>query len=238
MGVAGLVVVAPSNAADAYGLMKSALRHDGPVVFVDHKRLFPTAGEVPLAQTFTPIGQAVIRRPGEHVTIATHGYMVRVAGEAADRLAKAGVSCEIVDLRTLAPLDVATVAGSVARTRALVTLEEGQLACGVGTEVAFRVQEQVGAVRIARVGALPAPVSSNPVGSRRDTRRRAGHGRRAPGAGRLGAEAAAPAIGAGRRPYSLLGMLSEPILGFAVAGRRSADHPGTYGAGVRCAPMA
>ena len=163
MGVAGLVVVAPSNAADAYGLMKSALRHDGPVVFVDHKRLFPTAGEVPLAQTFTPIGQAVIRRQGEHVTIATHGYMVRVAGEAADRLAKAGVSCEIVDLRTLAPLDLATVAGSVARTRALVTLEEGQLACGVGAEVAFRVQEQLGAVRVARVGALPAPVSSNPV---------------------------------------------------------------------------
>jgi len=163
MGVPGLVVVAPSNAADAYGLMKSALRHDGPVVFVDHKRLFPTTGEVPLAETFTPIGQAVIRRPGEHVTIATHGYMARVAGEAADRLAREGVSCEIVDLRTLAPLDVATVAGSAARTGALVTLEEGQITCGVGAEVAFRVREAVGAVRVARVGALPAPVSSNPV---------------------------------------------------------------------------
>ena len=163
MGVAGLVVVAPSNAADAYGLMKSALRHDGPVVFVDHKRLFPTAGEVPFAETFTPIGQAVIARPGEHVTIATHGYMVRVAGQAADHLARDGVSCEIVDLRTLAPLDVATVAASVARTRALVTLEEGQVPCGVGAEVAFRVQEAVGGVRVARVGALPAPVSSNPV---------------------------------------------------------------------------
>jgi pyruvate/2-oxoglutarate/acetoin dehydrogenase E1 component len=163
MGVPGLVVVAPSNAADAYGLMKSALRHDGPVVFVDHKRLFPTAGEVPLAQTCIPIGQAVVSRPGRHVTIASHGYMVRIAGQAADRLEKDGLSCEIVDLRSLAPLDVATVAGSVTRTGALVTLEEGQLACGVGAEVAFRVREQVGAARVARVGALPAPVSSNPV---------------------------------------------------------------------------
>jgi acetoin:2,6-dichlorophenolindophenol oxidoreductase subunit beta len=163
MGVPGLTVVAPSNAADAYGLMKAALRHDGPVVFVDHKRLFPTAGEVPLAETLTPIGQATIRRPGEHVTIATHGYMVRIAAEAADALARDGVSCEVVDLRSLAPLDVATVARSAARTGALVTLEEGQLTCGVGAEVAFRVQEQVGAVRVARIGALPAPVSSNPV---------------------------------------------------------------------------
>jgi pyruvate dehydrogenase E1 component beta subunit len=163
MGVPGLTVVAPATAADAYGLMKSALRHDGPVVFVDHKRLFPTAGEVPLAETPTPIGQAIVRRPGEHVTIATHGYMVRVAAQAAERLAREGVDCEIVDLRTLAPLDMETLAASVARTRALVTLEEGQLACGVGAEVAFRVQEAIGSVRVGRVGALPAPVSSNPV---------------------------------------------------------------------------
>jgi pyruvate/2-oxoglutarate/acetoin dehydrogenase E1 component len=163
MGVPGLSVVAPSNAADAYGLMKSALRHDGPVLFVDHKRLFPTAGEVPLAETVIPIGQAVIRRPGEHVTLVTHGYMVRVAMEAAERLARSGIFCEVVDLRSLAPLDVATVAASAARTGALVTLEEGQLTCGVGAEVAFRVQDEVGAVRVARVGALPAPVSSNPV---------------------------------------------------------------------------
>jgi pyruvate dehydrogenase E1 component beta subunit len=86
-----------------------------------------------------------------------------VALEAAQRLADAGISCEVVDLRTLAPLDTDLVCRSAARTGALLTLEEGQVNCGVGTEVAFRVREAVGPLKCARVGALPAPVSSNPV---------------------------------------------------------------------------
>jgi len=163
MGVPGLKVVAPSTPADAYGLMKSALRETGPVVFVDHKRLFPTAGELPEREHVAPIGEALIRRPGRDVTIVTHSYMTRIAMEAAERLAGENVSCEIVDLRTLAPLDLATVSASVSRTGALLTLEEGQATCGVGTEVAFRVREALGEVRVARVGALAAPVSSNPV---------------------------------------------------------------------------
>jgi pyruvate/2-oxoglutarate/acetoin dehydrogenase E1 component len=163
MGVPGLKVVAPSTPADAYGLLKSALREDGPVLFVDHKRLFPTAGEVPLVETPVPIGEAVVRRPGDHVTIVTHAYMTRIALEAAGTLARDGVSCEVIDLRTLAPLDIATVARSAARTGTLVTLEEGQLTCGVGAEVAFQVREQAGSIKTARVGALPAPVSFNPV---------------------------------------------------------------------------
>jgi len=163
MGVPGIKVVAPSTSADAYGLMKSALRESGPVVFVDHKRLFPTAGELPRREHVVPIGEALIRRQGKDVTIVTHSYMNRIAMEAAERLAGENVSCEIVDLRTLAPLDLATVCESVARTGALLTLEEGQKACGVGAEVAFRVREVVGEIRVARVGALAAPVSSNPV---------------------------------------------------------------------------
>jgi pyruvate dehydrogenase E1 component beta subunit len=163
MSVPGLTVVAPSTAADAYGLLKSALRAPGPVLFVDHKRLFPTAGEVPADEVLVPFGQAAVRRAGEHVTIASHGYMVRVALEAADRLAGQGVSCEVIDLRSLAPLDLDTVAASAGRTGALLTLEEGQLTCGVGAEVAFRVRERYDTVKLARVGALPAPVSSNPV---------------------------------------------------------------------------
>ena len=166
MGVPGLKVVAPSTAADAYGLMMSALCEDGPVVFVDHKRLFPTAGEVLLEGGAIAIGKAAIRRRGTDLTIVTHSYMCRVAESAAEQLAAIGISCEIVDLRTLAPLDLPLLCESVTRTHALLTLEEGQVTCGVGAEIAFRVQQAIGplrAGRVARVGALPVPVSSNPV---------------------------------------------------------------------------
>lgn len=163
MGVPGLKVVAPSNAADAYGLMASALAAPGPVLFVDHKRLFPMAGEVPAKGGAVALGLARIARPGADVTIATHGYMTHVAMAAAERLATAGVEAEVVDLRTLAPLDIGTLRASAARTGHLLTLEEGQLACGVGAEVILQVSDHVPGLRAARVGALPAPVSSNPV---------------------------------------------------------------------------
>ena len=163
MSVPGLRVVAPSTPADAYGLMKTALRADGPVVYIDHKRLFPIPGEVPIAESLVPLGQAIVRRSGSDVTLASHGYLVRIALEAAERLSGEGLSCEVIDLRSLAPLDVETVAKSVAKTGALVTLEEGQPTSGVGVEVAARVSEASGPVLSARVGALPAPVSSNPV---------------------------------------------------------------------------
>lgn len=163
MGVPGLRVVAASTPADAYGLMKTALRSDGPVVYIDHKRLFPIPGEVPDAETFTPFGKAIVRKAGTDVTITTHSFMVRVALEAAQTLESQGVSAEVIDLRSLAPLDLDTVATSVEKTGALLTLEEGQTACGVGAEVAARLYEAIGMRRWARVGALPAPVSSNPV---------------------------------------------------------------------------
>jgi acetoin:2,6-dichlorophenolindophenol oxidoreductase subunit beta len=163
MSVPGLKVVAPSTPADAYGLMKTALRADGPVVYIDHKRLFPIPGEVPLLETTIPFGQAIVRRPGNHVTLTSHGFMIRVALEAAERLGSEGISCEVIDLRSLAPLDMDTVARSVAKTGALVTLEEGQPTCGVGVEVAGRLFETMSPMPWARIGALPAPVSSNPV---------------------------------------------------------------------------
>jgi acetoin:2,6-dichlorophenolindophenol oxidoreductase subunit beta len=163
MSVPGLKVVAPSTPADAYGLLKAALREDGPVVFVDHKRLFPVAGDVPVAETIVPIGLAKICRPGTDVTITTHSFMTRVAMDAARMLQDEEISAEIVDLRSLAPLDIDTIVGSVRRTGALLTLEEGQVTCGVGVEVIARVQEVLGPVSTARIGALPAPVSSNRV---------------------------------------------------------------------------
>jgi len=161
MGVPGLRVVAPSTPADAYGLLKSALREPGPVVFLDHKRLFPIAGDVPSGEGLVPIGSAAVRRSGADVTVTAHAAMVRVALDAAEQLAAEGVSCEVIDLRTLAPLDVPTLAASAARTCALVTVEEGQVACGVGAEVAARLAETIGPLPVARVGALPAPVSSS-----------------------------------------------------------------------------
>jgi pyruvate/2-oxoglutarate/acetoin dehydrogenase E1 component len=163
MGVPGLKIVAPSTPGDAYGLMKTALRADGPVVYIDHKKLFPSPGEVPIAECAIPFGRAIVRRTGSDVTLTAHGFMVRIALAAADRLESEGVSCEVIDLRSLAPLDMSTVAESVARTGALVTLEEGQPTCGVGVEVAGRLFETMSPIPWARVGALAAPVSSNPV---------------------------------------------------------------------------
>ncbi len=163
MGVPGLKVVAPSCAADAYGLLKTALREPGPVLFIDHKRLFPTAGLVPLAEAAIPFGSARILRPGRDVTISCHSWMTIPCLEAAALLAAEGVACEVVDLRSLAPLDLPTITASVARTGALLTVEEGQLTCGVGAEVAFQVREVVPAARVARLGAAAMPVSSNPV---------------------------------------------------------------------------
>ena len=163
MSVPGLKVVAPSTAADVYGMMKAALREEGPVVFVDHKRLFPVAGEVPVMEEIIPFGLAKICRLGTDLTISTHSFMTRIAMEAAELLQSEGVSAEVIDLRSLSPLDIDTIVGSVRRTSALLTLEEGQVTCGVGIEVIARVQELLGPTPAARVGALPAPVSSNQI---------------------------------------------------------------------------
>jgi pyruvate dehydrogenase E1 component beta subunit len=163
MSVPGLKVVAAATPADAYGLMKAALRAEGPVVYIDHKRLFPIPGDVPLEETVIPFGEAIVRRAGTDLTLTTHGFMVRVALEAAEKLEGAGISCEVIDLRSLAPLDMATVTTSVGKTGALLTLEEGQTTCGVGAEVAAQLFEKMGARPWARVGALRAPISSNPV---------------------------------------------------------------------------
>jgi len=163
MSVPGLRVVAPSNVANAYGLMRSALQADGPVVYVDHKRLFPTSGPLDDSAPEVPFGMATVSRPGRHATVIAHSYMVSVALAASGVLAATGIDCEVIDLRSLAPLDLATVCTSVSKTGALLTLEEGQVACGIGAEIACQVQARLGPVRVSRLGAVPAPVSSNPV---------------------------------------------------------------------------
>jgi pyruvate dehydrogenase E1 component beta subunit len=138
--VPGLKVVAPYDAADAKGLLKSAIRDPNPVVFLEHEMLYGHEGEVPDGiDWLVPIGKARIRRQGDGVTITAHSRMVGLALEAAEALAGDGIEAEVIDLRTLRPLDHETVVDSVKKTNRLVTVEEGWGPFGVGAEVAARV---------------------------------------------------------------------------------------------------
>jgi pyruvate dehydrogenase E1 component beta subunit len=141
--VPGLKVVAPYDAADAKGLLKSAIRDPNPVVFLEHEMLYGLEFEIPEVEDWlVPIGKAKVRRAGKDVTISTHSRMVGFCLQAADELAKDGIEAEVIDLRTLRPLDHATVVESVKKTNRLVTVEEGWGPMGVGAEVAARVVEE------------------------------------------------------------------------------------------------
>jgi pyruvate/2-oxoglutarate/acetoin dehydrogenase E1 component len=123
-GIPGLKIVAPSSPADAKGLLKSAIRDDNPVIFLEHKRLYSAKGPEPDEETI-PIGRANVVREGDDLTIVSVARGVRDALEAADALANEGLEVEVVDLRTLRPLDAATVVGSISKTNRLLALEEG-----------------------------------------------------------------------------------------------------------------
>jgi pyruvate dehydrogenase E1 component beta subunit len=141
--VPGLIVIAPYDAADAKGLLKAAIRNPNPVVFLEHEMLYGVEFEIPdVADWVLPIGKAKIRRSGRDLTITAHSRMVGVALKAADALAEQGIEAEVIDLRTLRPLDTATIVESVKRTNRLVTVEEGWGRCGVGAEVAAVVMEE------------------------------------------------------------------------------------------------
>ena len=139
--VPGLKVVAPYDAADAKGLLKAAIRDPNPVIFLEHEMLYGTEFEVPEGDWLVPIGKARVRRQGTDVTITAHSRAVGMALEAAERLAGEGIEVEVVDLRTLRPLDHETVVESVKKTNRLVTVEEGWGPMGVGAEVIARVLE-------------------------------------------------------------------------------------------------
>ena len=141
--VPGLKVVAPYSAADAKGLLKSAIRDDNPVIFLENEILYGQSFEVPDSKDWTvPIGKARIARPGKDVTITAFSIMVGKAMEAAEKLAEEGIDAEVVDLRSLRPLDSATIIASVKKTNRLVTCEEGWGYAGIGSEVAAVVMEQ------------------------------------------------------------------------------------------------
>jgi pyruvate dehydrogenase E1 component beta subunit len=138
--IPGLIVIAPYDAADAKGLLKSAIRDPNPVVFLEHEMLYGHEFEIAdVADWLVPIGKARIRRAGRDVTITAHSRMVAHALQAAAELEKEGVDAEVIDLRTLRPLDTPTVVASVKKTNRLVTVEEGWGQSGVGAEVAARV---------------------------------------------------------------------------------------------------
>ena len=140
--IPGLKVIAPYDAADAKGLMKAAIRDPNPVVFLEHEMMYGLEFDVPEVEDYVlPIGKAKVRREGTDVTITAHSRMVGFALQAAEKLAEEGIECEVVDLRTLRPLDHETIVESVKKTSRLVSAEEGLGPMGVGAEVVARVIE-------------------------------------------------------------------------------------------------
>jgi pyruvate dehydrogenase E1 component beta subunit len=140
--VPGLKVVSPSNAADAKGLLKAAIRDPNPVIFLENEILYGQSGPVPKLDDFVlPIGKARIAREGKDVTIVSWSMGMRYAMEAAEALAKEGIEAEVIDLRTLKPMDTDTIIESVKKTGRAVTVEEGWQQNGVGAEIVARIVE-------------------------------------------------------------------------------------------------
>jgi pyruvate dehydrogenase E1 component subunit beta len=139
----GLKVVMPSTAADAKGLLKSAIRDDDPVIFIEQERMYGNKGEVPDDEDFTiPLGVADIKREGKDATIVARSLMVPIALKAADELEKQGVSCEVIDPRTIRPLDIDTIINSVKKTNRVVIAEESHPFCGVAGEIMAEINER------------------------------------------------------------------------------------------------
>ena len=140
--IPGLKVCTPGTPADAKGLLKSAIRDDNPVVFLEGEMLYNTKGEVPEGEYTIPLGKAELKREGDGCTIVAHGKMVLVAMQVADTLAKDGIMVEVVDLRTVRPMDVEAIATSVRKTNRAVVLEEGWEICGIGAQVVDFIQRE------------------------------------------------------------------------------------------------
>ena len=138
--IPGLKVVTPGTPYDAKGLLKAAIRDDNPVIVLEGEMLYNTKGEVPDEEYIVPIGQADLKREGDHCSIITNGKMVLVAMQAADQLAKDGIRVDVVDLRTVRPMDVAAITASVRKTNRAVVLEEGWEVAGIGAQVVDYVQ--------------------------------------------------------------------------------------------------
>ncbi len=163
--VPGLIVVAPSTPAEAYGLLKSAIRLGEPVLFIEHKRLYTMKEELAEGAELPPIGRARLAKPGTDVTVIAYSAMVHSALEAARILADAGISAEVIDLRTLLPLDMATIAASVSKTHRALIAHEAVRNGGVGAEIAARIGAELFDeldAPVLRVGCGFAPIPFAP----------------------------------------------------------------------------
>ena len=161
----GLKVVSPSLPYDVKGLIKTALRDDDPVIFFMHKKMFSQKGPVPEEEYLIPLGSADVKREGQDVTVITYSIMVLHALEASEQLAKEGISVEVLDLRTLWPLDWKAIVRSVSKTHRVVVAHEACVTGGMGAEVAARIQEELFDeldAPIHRVGAMRVPHPFSP----------------------------------------------------------------------------
>ena len=139
----GLKVIVPSNPYDAKGLLKSAIRDDDPLIFMESEQMYGDKGEVPEGEYTLPIGVAEIKRSGKDVTLVSFGKILKEALHAAEELAKEGIDCEVIDLRTIRPLDYDTIFESVKKTNRLVILEESWPFGNISTEITYQVQNQI-----------------------------------------------------------------------------------------------
>jgi pyruvate dehydrogenase E1 component beta subunit len=159
--VPGLIVVAPSTPADAKGLLKSAIRQGNPLVFIEHKLLYNTKGEVPDGDYTIPVGKADVKRVGRDITIVSYSRALLFALEAAETLSKQGIEAEVIDLRTIEPLDFEAIAESVRGTARLLVVHESHANCGLGAEIIARVYEQIPDALVTpprRLGAKHVPI--------------------------------------------------------------------------------
>ena len=138
--VPGLKVITPSNPADAKGLLKAAIRDNDPVVFLESEKMYGDKGEVPEGEYIIPIGVADVKRKGTDITLVSFGKIIKVAQEAAEVLAKENISVEIIDLRTIRPLDYGTIVESIKKTNRCVVVEESWPLASISSEIAYHLQ--------------------------------------------------------------------------------------------------
>ena len=162
--IPGLKVVCPSNAYDAKGLLIQSIRDNDPVIFCEHKNLYGSEADVPAESYAIPFGEANVAREGEHATIVTYGMMVNRSMEAAGQLAKDGIECEVIDLRTLSPIDWDTILDSASRTGHVVCVDEANPRCSIAADVSAMISQECfrdlkGPVRMVTAPHTPVPFS-------------------------------------------------------------------------------